>query len=139
MSTAGGSNGKKKILIVEDEPDVLAYLEMLLRDAGYVTVSARDGLEGMKLARREKPDLVTLDIVMPETTGARFYKEIRSDPELAKIPVVIVTAVRGYAGDPYGYEKFISKRHSVPPPDGFFPKPIDKDAFLEAVRKLVQR
>ena len=135
MSTT--ANNTKKILIVEDEPDVATYLEMLLSDAGYVTVTASDGKEGIAMARQERPDLVTLDILMPETTGARFYKEIRTDPELASIPVVIVTAVKGYAGDPYGYEKFISGRRSVPPPDGFFPKPIDNDAFLEKVRELL--
>jgi CheY-like chemotaxis protein len=127
----------KKVLIVEDETDVADYLEMLLRDAGYQTLAAHDGAEGIELARREKPDLVTLDIVMPESTGARFYKEIRSDPELATIPVVIVTAIKGYGGDEHGYEKFISGRRTVPPPDGFFPKPIDKAAFLDAVNELL--
>jgi two-component system cell cycle response regulator DivK len=129
---------EKKILIVEDEPDVAAYLEMLLHDAGYATISAQDGREGMEKVKTEKPDLVTLDIVMAEATGTRFYKEIRTDPETSSIPVVIVTAIKGYGGDPYGYEKFISGRRSVPPPDGFFPKPIDKDAFLTTVGKLLE-
>ena len=129
---------EKKVLMVEDEPDVADYLEMLLRDAGYATVSARDGREGLAVAREERPDLVTLDIVMSETTGTKFYKEFKNDPDLASIPVVVVTAVKGFAGDPYGYEKFISRRRSVPPPDGFFPKPIDKDAFLETIERLLQ-
>ena len=127
----------KKILIVDDEPDVVSYLEMLLHDGGYETVSAPDGRAGMELARREKPDLVTLDVSMPESSGTRFYREIRSDPDLASVPVIIVTAVTGYAGDPYAYEKFISGRRTVPPPEAFFPKPIDKTEFLETVDKLL--
>ena len=132
-------NGKKKILIIDDEPDVASYLEMVLRDGGYATVIASDSNEGMALARREKPDLVTLDISMPRASGTRFYKEIKTDAELASVPVVIVTAVTGYGGDPYGYEKFISNRRLVPPPEGFLPKPIDRDEFLKTVGELLSK
>jgi CheY-like chemotaxis protein len=127
----------KKVLIIDDEPDVLSYLQMLLSDAGYETVTATNGREGMEIARQEKPDLVTLDVSMPESSGTRFYREIRQDPDLANVPVVIVTAVTGYAGDPHGYEKFLSGRRLVPPPDAFFPKPIEPEAFLAEIGKLL--
>jgi CheY-like chemotaxis protein len=127
----------KKILIVDDEPAVVTYLEMLLRDSGYETISASDGKEAMELVRSEKPDLVTLDISMPQASGTRFYKEIKTDSELASIPVIIVTAVTGYGGDPYAYKDFISHRKLVAPPEGFFPKPIDRDEFLGTVNKLL--
>jgi CheY-like chemotaxis protein len=127
----------KRVLVVDDEPDVLSYLEMLLRDSGYETLTAGDGNTALAVARKEKPDLVTLDISMPKASGTRFYKEVKMDPELSSIPVVIVTAVTGYGGDPYGYEKFLSGRSLVPPPEGFFPKPIDREAFLAVVRKLL--
>ncbi len=132
-----GEQQSRKILIIDDEPDVVSYLEMLLRDAGYETVSASNGREGMEMARQEKPDLVTLDVSMPEASGTRFYREIRQDPDLAETPVVIVTAVTGYGGDPYGYEKFLSGRKLVPPPDGFFPKPIEPESFLAAIGELL--
>ena len=128
----------KRILIVDDEPAVVSYLEMLLHDSGYETVSASNGREGMELVRQQRPDLVTLDISMPEASGTRFYKEIKTDPDLAHIPVVIVTAVTGYGGDRYAYKEFISHRRLVPPPDGYFPKPIDKDEFLASVQKLLE-
>jgi CheY-like chemotaxis protein len=127
----------KKILIVDDEPDIVSYLEMVLRDQGYDTVTAGNGNEALEMVKREKPDLVTLDITMPEASGTRFYKEMRTDPELVKIPVVIVTAVTGLGGDKYAYEKFISNRRLVPAPEAFFPKPIDRDAFVEAVNALL--
>jgi len=125
----------KKILIVDDEPDVVSYLEMLLQDNGYQTLTAANGNEALEIVRREKPDLVSLDISMPEASGTRFYKELKQDPELSSTPVIIVTAVTGYGGDRYGYEKFISHRRMVPPPEGFFPKPIDREEFLAAVNK----
>jgi len=132
-----GENQMKKILIVDDEPDVVSYLEMLLRDNGYETVSASNGREGIEVARREKPDLVTLDVSMPEASGTKFYRDIRADDELVDVPVVIVTAVTGYGGDKYGYEKFLSGRRLVPPPDGFFPKPIEPEPFLAAIAELL--
>ena len=135
--TKAGPTGPRRVLVVDDEPDVQGYLEMLLRDHGYQTLTASDGAAALELVRREKPDLVTLDISMPRSSGTRFYKEVKTDPELAPIPVVIVTAVTGYGGDPYAYEKFLSHRSLVPPPEGFFPKPIDRDAFLAAVEKLL--
>ena len=127
----------KKILIIDDEPDVVSYLEMLLHDSGIETVSASNGDEGMERIREGKPDLVTLDVSMPEASGTRFYRDIKADPELASIPIIIVTAVTGYAGDPHAYEKFISGRRTVPPPDAFFPKPIDKTEFLETIHRLL--
>jgi CheY-like chemotaxis protein len=125
----------KTILIVDDEPDVVSYLEMILQDNGYETLTAENGNEAMELLRDNKPDLVTLDISMPEASGTRFYVELKKDPELSSTPVFIVTAVTGFGGDKYGYEKFISHRRLVPPPEGFFPKPIDRDEFIAAVKE----
>jgi len=127
----------KRILIVDDEPDVASYLEMLLRDHGYATMTASNGHEAIELARRTRPDLVTLDISMPEASGTRFYKDFKTDPTLASVPVVIITAVTGYGGDPYGYEKFLSGRKMVPAPEGFFPKPIEPEKLLETIGALL--
>ena len=75
---------KKKILIVDDEPDIVSYLEMVLQDQGYETSTAGNGNEALEAVRADRPDLVTLDITMPEASGTRFYKEIRTDPELVQ-------------------------------------------------------
>ena len=125
--------GRKKILVLDDEPNVVAYLETLLQDNGYDTVSAGDGREGMEKVRSEKPDLITLDISMPEESGVRFFRDLKADPDLAGIPVVIVTGVTGYGGKPEDFQKFISTRKQIPPPEGFVPKPIDRDELLNGV------
>jgi CheY-like chemotaxis protein len=129
--------GQKKILVLDDEPNVVTYLETLLRDNGYETVSAGDGSEGMQKARSEKPDLITLDISMPEESGVRFYRELKQDPDLAGIPVVIVTGVTGYGYKPEDFQKFISSRKKIPPPDGFVAKPIDREELLTRVTSLL--
>jgi CheY-like chemotaxis protein len=129
--------GRKKILVLDDEANVVTYLETLLQDNGYDTVSAGDGSEGMEKARKEKPDLITLDISMPEKSGVRFYRELKEDSELAAIPVVVVTAVTGYGGKPEDFQKFISSRKHLPPPEGFVPKPIDRDELLKAIGEVL--
>jgi len=128
---------KKKILVLDDEPHVVTYLETLLRDNGYETVSASNGKEGMEKVESEKPDLVCLDISMPEQSGVRFYRNLKDDPRLADIPVLIVTAVTGYGGDPEPFKRFVSTRKQVPPPEGFLSKPIDRQEFLDTIAKIL--
>jgi CheY-like chemotaxis protein len=128
---------KKTILILDDEPHVVTYLSTLLEDNGYATECASNGIEGMEKIRANKPDLITLDITMPEQSGIRFYRNLRDNPEWNLIPVIVVTAVTGYGGDPEPFEKFLSTRKQVPPPQGFLSKPIDQKEFLELVQKLL--
>lgn len=130
-------DSRKKILVVDDEQSTIIYIETLLQDNGYDTVSARDGAEGWEKVKSEKPDLVSLDISMPEQSGIRLYRNLRENPDFASIPVMIVTAVTGWGGDPEEFHKFISTRKQVPPPEAFIAKPIDRDLFLETVLGLL--
>lgn len=127
----------KKVLIVDDEPDIVSYLEMILQDNGYETLTAVNGNEALEKVRSQKPDLVTLDISMPEASGTRFYKELKTDPDLKSTPVFIITGVTGLGGDQHAYEQFISHRRLVPAPDGYFPKPLDREAFIEKVKEVL--
>ncbi len=128
---------KKRILVLDDEPHVVTYLQTLLQDNGYETVSASNGKEGREKIRSEDVDLVCLDISMPEESGVRFYRNLKDDSELSSIPVVIVTAVTGYGGDPEPFKRFISTRKQVPPPEGFISKPIDKQEFLDTIARIL--
>ena len=134
---AESQDTKKKILVVDDEPHVVTYLETLLQDNGYATTSASNGKEAMERIAEDRPDLVSLDISMPEESGVRCYRNIKENPELSSIPVVIVTAVTGYGGDPEPYKKFISTRKQVPPPEGYLSKPIDKQEFLDTIAEAL--
>lgn len=122
---------KKTILIIDDEPDVRTFLKSLLTDHGYTTVEAADGVEGMKQAREASPDLITLDITMPEQSGVKSYRQLKDDAGLAKIPVIIITAV----GDPM--EHFLKTRKQVPNPEGFMAKPIDQVRLLQMIADLL--
>jgi len=132
-------NDRRKILVVDDEPHVVAYLEMLLQDHGHATVSAADGREGLEKAREHAPDLICLDITMPEESGVRMYRNLKEDPKLAHIPVLVVTAVTGLGGDPEPFKNFLSTRKHIPPPEGFFSKPIDREKFVEKVNSILAK
>ena len=119
----------RKILVVDDDPDAREFIGTVLSDANAMVIEAKDGVEALEVARREKPDLITLDITMPEKTGAEVYEEMRDDPELQDIPVCIVS------GQPE-LRKLIYQR-VVPPPDGYLDKPINEDKLLLSVRKIL--
>jgi len=120
----------KKILVTDDEPDVVEFLTTFLGDMGFETVSASDGDECIRLAQKEKPDLITLDITMPGKSGIAVFTELRENPATKDIPVFVVTGVMDF-------RKLIYHRE-VEPPEGFMEKPIDKDVLLMTVRKLLE-
>ena len=133
-----GEKRKKRILIIDDEDHVVTYLTTLLEDNGYETDAACNGKEGMEKVHSERPDLVCLDISMPEQSGVRFYRNLKEDPTLNSIPVVIVTAVTGVGGDPEPFKHFIDTRKQVPPPEAFFSKPIEEEKFLDTLSGLLR-
>jgi len=121
----------KKILVIDDDPNLVTYMTALLEDNGYVVISAGDGEKGIQKAQTEQPDMVLLDITMPEKSGVRFYREVKENEKLKSIPVVMVTGMREE------FENFIKTRRKVPPPDGYFSKPVDKDELLNTIKKLI--
>jgi DNA-binding response OmpR family regulator len=121
----------KKILVVDDEEDVVRYFKTLLEDNGYQALTARDGDEAMKQIRADRPDLVTLDISMPNRSGVRVYRDIKENAELRSIPVLVVTGIQ------HEFKQFISTRNQVPPPDGYLEKPVELKDVLAEVKRLV--
>ena len=139
----------KKILIVDDEPDIITFLSALLEENGYASVSAKDGTEGLELLRKEKPDLVLLDLMMPKKSGITMFQELRKDPELSDIPVIVVTGVSEVTGVDFrnfmfkqpmrDEKKFVEttglSKYTVP--DGYIEKPIDPDELIKVVNETL--
>ena len=121
----------KKILVVDDEADVVTYLTTVLKDAGYETMEASDGEEAMEQILKNHPDLITLDITMPEMTGVKTYRTLKEDAKLKTIPVIIVT------GATHEFKQFISSRTQVPAPEGYLEKPVMPEDLLAEVKRLV--
>ena len=127
----------KKILVVDDEQDVCAYLSRLFQENGYAVTQAADGNQASERVEQDRPDLITLDLSMPGKSGVKFYREVKARPELAGIAVVLVTGVSGPGGNPADTERFYRTRHQVPPPEGFVAKPIDQEEILALVNRLI--
>lgn len=85
-----------KVLIVDDEPHMLRVTELSIKKGNYAIVIARNGREAVELAAREKPDLIVMDVTMPEMDGLTALKHLKAAAETAAIPVIMLT-VRGHA------------------------------------------
>ncbi|MFH1809369.1 MAG: response regulator [Pseudomonadota bacterium] len=114
----------KKILVVDDEADIRTFLKTALRKAGYQVVLAENGAEALGIAQAEKPDLITLDLMMPKQSGTDFYRHLQKDAALKKIPVIVISGLSG--------------RHlAVPEPFAVFDKPIDPKEFIDTVERAI--
>ena len=122
----------KKILIIDDEEDVITYLSTFFTDNDFNSISAVDGKEGVKKAIEEKPDIITLDISMPQESGVKALRELQNNEVTKNIPVILVTGVST------DIKRFIESRKQVHPPEGFFEKPINRDELLKKVKELLQ-
>ena len=122
---------QKTILIIDDEPDTVIYFSPLLEDNGYLTIPAENGEEGLSKVTESPPDLITLDITMPETSGVGFYRRLRNSEQWKSIPVIMITGVSE------DFKTFISSRKQVPPPDGYLAKPVKEEDLLTLVKKLL--
>ena len=82
----------EKILCIEDEPQMIDLIRLILETGGYRVVAAQGGEEGLEMMRSERPDLILLDIMMPEMDGGDVYHRMQQEPDLSSIPVIVVTA-----------------------------------------------
>ena len=119
---------RKKILCIEDEPDMIELVRLILERKGFDFRGAEGGKQGLEMIRQERPDLVLLDLMMPGVDGWEVYRQLKADPELRKIPVIVVTAkaqsidkvlglhiarVDAYVTKPFGSQELLETIHRV--------------------------
>lgn len=121
----------KKILIVEDEEDPRVYLETLLQENGYETAAAEDGVKASAKLGKFGPDVILLDILMPEESGIKFYRDLKKDAKHRDVPVIIVSGATQYK------PLFDLDRHALPTPFGFVEKPIDREELLQKIKQAL--
>ncbi|MFC1755642.1 response regulator, partial [Thermoproteota archaeon] len=124
------NQGVAKILIVDDEDDVLKVLEKRFKTEGFQVVKAGNGNEAVEQTLREKPDLIVMDVMMPELDGYEATKILRSRLETASIPIVMLTAKREKDSELKGFDSGA---------DDYISKPFDKDKLLARVKMLLKR
>ncbi|MGD2294848.1 MAG: response regulator [Candidatus Aminicenantes bacterium] len=142
-------SSSKKILIIDDEPDARAFIKAILEDDGYEILTASDGGEGLKIARETPPNLITLDLMMPNKSGVKFLNEIKRDEQLKGVPIVVASGARRVTG--VDMKQFLEDRpfqerkkeamgdDRAVTPDAYLEKPINPAELLDTVKKLIQK
>ncbi len=127
---------EKTILVVDDEPDVRQYLAAILEDAGFNVLTAADGEEALRSIRQQRPDFISLDLIMPRKSGQKFLYELRKDKELARIPVLIVTA---HARDDLGRDDLrdILQSSTMSGPGTYLEKPIKPLSYVRSIQRAL--
>ncbi|MFZ5572235.1 MAG: DVU0259 family response regulator domain-containing protein [Thermodesulfobacteriota bacterium] len=114
----------KKILIIDDDPVIVTYLETILKDNGYETLGASSSSEGLETIQHEKPDMITLDLQMPEEWGPRFYRKLTKNKNFKDIPVLVISGLS-------------SITYSIPKAVGFLNKPFNPEELLRIVQNTI--
>jgi CheY-like chemotaxis protein len=129
-------SAQKTILVVDDEPDLRQYLRTLLEDAGFTVVTAEDGQVAIEKIREHPPDLISLDLVMPRKSGHRLLFELKRDKQLARIPVLVLTAhARTDLGKP-DLEDLLQNR-ILSGPGTYLEKPVQPKTYLRSIQRAL--
>ena len=127
----------KKVLNVEDDADIRTFVTTVLEENGYIPIMAIDGAEGMEKVKKERPDLIILDILMPRESGIKMYHELKFDPSLKDIPVVMLSGVskRTFLRSQAALTEFGDE--TVPEPQAYLEKPVEPEDLAETLKKIL--
>lgn len=125
---------KKRILVVDDDPDLVETVSMMLEAKGFSPFPAYGGIEGLEKARKEKPDLIVLDVMMPDKDGYAVCNELKKDPNFSEIPIVLLTAI----GDHITSTTYTLSGGMETLADDFFQKPVNIQSLVDRIEQLLK-
>jgi DNA-binding response OmpR family regulator len=123
----------KYILIVDDDPDLVETVSMMLESKGYEVGKAYDGIEGEEAIKKRRPDVLVLDVMMPRKNGYQLCKELKSNKWTQEIPIILLTAV----GEAVPTTSYSHAEGMAVEAEDFIPKPVDATTLVEAVERLL--
>jgi two-component system, OmpR family, phosphate regulon response regulator PhoB len=127
----------KRILVVDDDPDVRLFSQTVLEENGYIPILTTNGEEGEEAVKKEKPDLIILDVLMPRESGIRLYRKLKTNKKFKDIPIIMLSGIAEksflrsqkvlteFGGDP------------VPEPEAYLEKPVDGDVLADTIKKVL--
>lgn len=127
----------KRVLVVDDDPDVRLFSQTVLEENGYLPVLATNGEEGEEAVKKEKPDLIILDVLMPRESGIRLYRRLKTNKKFKDIPIIMLSGIAEksflrsqkvlteFGGDP------------VPEPEAYLEKPVDGEVLADTIKKVL--
>jgi twitching motility two-component system response regulator PilH len=128
----------KKVLVVDDDPDVRLFSITVLEENGYTPLEATNGEEGMQLVRKQKPDLIILDVLMPRESGIRLYRQLQTDKKLKEIPIIILSGItrKSFLRSQKALTEFGGEE--VPEPKTYLEKPVEPDELAAAIAEALK-
>lgn len=125
---------KKKILLVDDDPDFVEAVRVIVESGGYEVKVAYDGKEGLEAVGEEKPDLIVLDVMMPVMNGHEACAQLKGNPDTAKIPVILLTAV----ADRVTTSTYTHRDMLESEAEDYMPKPVEPAELLELIKSWLK-
>jgi len=127
----------KKVLVVDDDPDVRLINRTVIEENGYTALVAEDGEQGLQIIKKEAPDLVLLDVLMPKQSGLRLYSQLKTNKSLEKIPVVILSGIakRTFLRSQKALVEFGGAE--VPEPEIYLEKPVESDELAKVIKDFL--
>jgi two-component system phosphate regulon response regulator PhoB len=128
----------KKVLVVDDDPDVRLFSVTVLEEHGYTPLEAANGEEGLKMIKQEKPELIILDILMPRQSGIRLYRELKTDKSFKDIPIIILSGIakKTFLRSQKALTEFGGKE--VPEPKVYLEKPVEPEVLADEIKKILE-
>ena len=128
----------KKVLVVDDDPDVRLFSVTVLEENGYTPLEAEDGESGIKMIKEEKPDLVILDVLMPRQSGVRLYRELKTSKALKNVKVIVLSGIakKTFLRSQKALTEFGGEE--VPEPEVYLEKPVEPEVLAEEIKKILE-
>ncbi|MEN8244835.1 MAG: response regulator [Thermodesulfobacteriota bacterium] len=128
---------QKKVLVVDDDPDVRLFNTTVVEENGFIPIEATNGEEGLKKLKEEKPDLVILDVLMPRQSGIRLYRELKTDREFKDVNVIMLSGIakKTFLRSQKALTEFGGE--AVPEPEVYLEKPVEPEELAAAIKEFL--
>jgi two-component system alkaline phosphatase synthesis response regulator PhoP len=130
-----GTKMAKKILIVDDDPDLVEAVTMILESKNYDVAAAYGGVEGLQKAKTENPDLIVLDVMMPDKDGYAVCRELKKDPKMGSIPILLLTAVASKIST----TRYTQQMGLETEADDYIDKPVEPETLVTRIEALLSK
>lgn len=124
---------KRKVLIVDDDESCREFVDAIMQNEGWDTVMGSNGYEALDLAAKEDPDLIIMDVIMPEMNGFEAFRRLRSGLLTKDIPIIMLTSINEVVPEANYNEEVMEERFGVARPEAFVDKPVDSQFLLDTI------
>jgi twitching motility two-component system response regulator PilH len=125
------------VLVVDDDPDVVAFNVTIVEECGHTAIVAKNGEEGLEILKKQKPDLILLDVLMPRQSGIRLYRHLKTDKSLDRIPIIMLSAIakKTFLRSQKALTEFGGEK--IPEPKVYLEKPVEPEELTDIIKSIL--